>query len=641
MPAGTVALTNGSTAVTGTSTALSTELAAGDFMIVTVGGTTYTLPISAVASATSATLASAFTGTTTSGLSYTVVKKAAQMQIPAQIMADAAQALRTNNQNNVNWSAIFTNNASVTVTAANGQTYTGPGWLYIAANSYLFKGVPGSEVTDVNSMAQQAGYAGIWNFGASAQYNLTNVPETQPGILEISNGGSYNCQQKYTTRYGMEYSRALLSSWDATNPNWSEWIPTGMSTQYAQISTGSVNDIIVPGRYSLTNAVTDIPLVVPGMLEVKRRSISLKTDLVQEFHATSASTANGNRKFIRVLSGSQWVAWVELFSTKTTIPVANGGTGATTVAAAWAALASYGTTAGTAAQGNDSRLNTVGGKTGGTISSDTQINGSLTINGQSSDSSGNVTNGITITSPSSAYNAYLQYYLLSGQYHSVRFVQNSTQTFTVRSNGAAYAVSFNPTSDSNLKFNKAFIADALENSMKLRGMTYLINGDDKAGVIAQDAEAFLPESVTTNTDPVVLEDGTILNETKSLDYGAIVGVHTEALKEIVKLMLEVITDPDSAKSKLESLVSAINTSLEDENKTDLKMGFALVDQPKAEDVKEDDSTDNDGSDESSNTSESQAESSEKTSVDDSEKVSDSSSDDSNSDNSSSGDSASE
>lgn len=52
------------------------------------------------------------------------------------------------------------------------------------------------------------------------------------------------------------------------------------------------------------------------------------------------------------------------------VALTNGGTGASTAATARTALGvAYGTAAGTVAQGNDTRLNTVDGKTGGTISS--------------------------------------------------------------------------------------------------------------------------------------------------------------------------------------------------------------------------------------------------------------------------------
>lgn len=65
---GTIACTNGSTAVTGTGTAWSLTVAAGDFLF--VAGAAY--PIASVNSDTSITLAYAFAGSTASGLSYCI-----------------------------------------------------------------------------------------------------------------------------------------------------------------------------------------------------------------------------------------------------------------------------------------------------------------------------------------------------------------------------------------------------------------------------------------------------------------------------------------------------------------------------------------------------------------------------------------
>ncbi|WP_312664657.1 tail fiber domain-containing protein [Pantoea sp. CTOTU49201] len=249
----------------------------------------------------------------------------------------------------------------------------------------------------------------------------------------------------------------------------------------------------------------------------------------------------------------------------------------------------YGTTAGTVAQGNDSRLNTVGNKTGGTISSAVTINGITQIptsgayfysSGSVTESNNNMTTiGMRIAGNSSGTDIYLRYNLVSGNYHAFQLVQSSAETFRVQSNGYAYATSFNNTSDSNLKFNKEFIADALLNTMSMRGMSYSLQGSRKAGVIAQDVQKFLPEAVSTSNDPIVLEDGTILNETLSLDYSAIAGLHTEAIKSFIPLMMEMLISPESAKEKLSSLISAINTSSEDANPTDLKMEWALLNPP--------------------------------------------------------------
>ncbi len=235
---------------------------------------------------------------------------------------------------------------------------------------------------------------------------------------------------------------------------------------------------------------------------------------------------------------------------------------------------------------NDNVLKTVNGKSGGRISSALVVNGGLSttsgrvqIDGRNTESNGNMTNGMVIKGADTSWDVFPQYFLASGLYHEFRIVQNSSTTFEARSNGACYAVSFNPTSDSKLKFNKLFIDSALMKSMSLKGMNYDINGDRRAGIIAQDAQKVLPVSVTTNNEPVVLEDGTILNKTLSVDYSAIAGIHAEALKELMPLMLEMIIDPQSAKTKLAAYISAINKSVDDANTTDMKMEWALLNPP--------------------------------------------------------------
>lgn len=95
-------------------------------------------------------------------------------------------------------------------------------------------------------------------------------------------------------------------------------------------------------------------------------------------------TASGNN-FVVNNTQSNTGAWLTIdsstaaFTTAVTVPsltitnnlpITSGGTGAATAAAARTNLGlAYGTAAGTVAQGNDTRLNTVDGKTGGTITS--------------------------------------------------------------------------------------------------------------------------------------------------------------------------------------------------------------------------------------------------------------------------------
>ncbi|MEB1002965.1 phage tail protein, partial [Citrobacter freundii] len=75
MSAGTLTLTNNSAAVTGSGTAFTTELVAGDFIVANVGGIPYTLPVKSLESGTALTLVSNYTGPTQSGAAWSAVPR--------------------------------------------------------------------------------------------------------------------------------------------------------------------------------------------------------------------------------------------------------------------------------------------------------------------------------------------------------------------------------------------------------------------------------------------------------------------------------------------------------------------------------------------------------------------------------------
>lgn len=128
MPAGTIALTNNSTTVTGSGTSFATELKANDFIIAVVGGVTYTLAVQSVNSATGVTLITAYNGPTASGVAWTALPNGAMVSIPAQTAADTARAIRGLNLDKQNWQQIFSGAGNVTVTLPDGSQYTGPAW---------------------------------------------------------------------------------------------------------------------------------------------------------------------------------------------------------------------------------------------------------------------------------------------------------------------------------------------------------------------------------------------------------------------------------------------------------------------------------------------------------------------------------
>lgn len=134
MPAGTIALTNNSAAVTGTGTSFTSELKANDFVVVVIGGVTYTLGVKSVESATALTLITAYGGATTSGLSWTPVPNATLVGITAQVAADVAKAIRGLNLDKANWQQVFTGTGNVTVNLPDGTSFTGPAWNGIASD---------------------------------------------------------------------------------------------------------------------------------------------------------------------------------------------------------------------------------------------------------------------------------------------------------------------------------------------------------------------------------------------------------------------------------------------------------------------------------------------------------------------------
>ena len=134
MSAGTLTLTNNSAAVAGSGTAFTTEVAAGDFIVVTVGGVPYTLPIKSVESGTALTLVSNFTGPTKSGAAWSAVPRVALNMVTAALVAQSAEALRGLNYDKQNWQQVYSGAGSITVKLPDGTTFTGPSWKYLSDN---------------------------------------------------------------------------------------------------------------------------------------------------------------------------------------------------------------------------------------------------------------------------------------------------------------------------------------------------------------------------------------------------------------------------------------------------------------------------------------------------------------------------
>ena len=132
MSAGTLTLTNNSDLVSGAGTSFSTELTAGDFVVATVGGVTYTLPVKSVEGDTEITLISKYPGPTQQGSAWNAVPRATQNQITAALVVQSTEALRGLNYDKQNWQAVFSVDGNITVMLPDGSSFSGPSWLSIA-----------------------------------------------------------------------------------------------------------------------------------------------------------------------------------------------------------------------------------------------------------------------------------------------------------------------------------------------------------------------------------------------------------------------------------------------------------------------------------------------------------------------------
>lgn len=153
MSAGTIALTNNSNIVAGTGTNFTSELKAGDFIGVMVGGAPYTLVVSEITSNTQLTISLLYSGPTSSALAWYAVPATLQVAITQKILNDMGMIARGMIQDKDNWQKIFSGDASVTVSRPDQSTFTGPSWGYMA-NQYANKAAKGanSDITSISGL---------------------------------------------------------------------------------------------------------------------------------------------------------------------------------------------------------------------------------------------------------------------------------------------------------------------------------------------------------------------------------------------------------------------------------------------------------------------------------------------------------
>lgn len=229
------------------------------------------------------------------------------------------------------------------------------------------------------------------------------------------------------------------------------------------------------------------------------------------------------------------------------LPVTKGGTGAGDAAGARSNLGlAYGATAGTVAQGDDYRLNTINGKTGGTLPSTVYVKGpspAVTPANGTETSAPLFDSGFSSGIYNQVHVAFHATVVQGSGSKAVIAIQTSgvgayTRYLFDQSGNATAPGSWVPTSDVRLKTNIKRIEDPLSKMRKLQGCTWtrIDTGRPGIGFLAQEVNAIFPDVVTKGQD-VTLADGTVIKDVLSPDtYGVAAALHHES---ILALMNEV------------------------------------------------------------------------------------------------------
>jgi len=397
MSAGTLKLTNNSTAVVGTSTLFTTDLKPGDFIVTTIGGVLYTLPVDTVTSNTAATLVSPFTGPTTTGAAWAAVPRKTMNQVTAELVNQSTVAIRALLAEKGNWMNFYTAPGDISIQPGDSApAVSGPGWQKMAGlvgSAQQWRGnLPAA--ANLNTYGPTSNNVGLWGFNNTGATIANGFPEAYAqGIFEVFNGGPYLGSQRFTNKNGSIYARTLTGSWNGVDGPWGEWQPTGKKplndlglglTSTSALASMDWNqfDFVSGQEFSvaasnMTNTPPGIDTTGWGTTAVCFNVIGFDGSVATvECWLSHVTNSLFRRYQIRISGskGSRIFAVRQIWTSADTVPIANGGTGGTTQATARTGLGlgnsstrNVGTAAGTVAAGDDARLNSLEGKSGGTM----------------------------------------------------------------------------------------------------------------------------------------------------------------------------------------------------------------------------------------------------------------------------------
>ncbi|MEB6387812.1 tail fiber domain-containing protein [Kluyvera ascorbata] len=576
MSAGTLTLTNNSNAVAGIDTSFTTELAAGDFIVVTTGGVTYTLPVKSIESDTALTLARNYNGPAVTAGAWTVMPRDTLNRISAQIAADTAYAIRQRVLEIDNWYQLLEVNGDVTIKMADGSSYTGPSWLK------LIDVMKEMQIDQIIFIAEQ--------IRADAQ----QVAEDKPVIIQAKEDAeaaataaaaseenaakSEDNAASSASTASTKADEAAESARQAAESNPANYLLKDNNLQDLADRAAAWLNVRPTGATPLAaDAAGDED--APRWKQVKDFIASVRNVLSSWSVINSLTAAPGvsTTTYGGEVNSTLKVGTADYGKAGLRAVVTSGASGVKTVGAQVVVTDSTGSTS----TQKVINLGTVNGLTGGTITTDTSVTGNISGAVTYGDTSsagttvwssevGSFFNGWGAAAGRPGAGVYLNAYNVVGGAlgASLNLVsawgKNKTWTFSDDGNGAAPG-NWVSNSDCRIKTNIAEVTDPLVKMTTIRGVTWerLDGVVPGIGFIAQDVQKCFPNSVFVGQDRT-LDDGKVVEGVLSVDTGGVAAaLHHESILQLMGIMKEAITtiagvtSDESAKAALEALAERI------------------------------------------------------------------------------------
>ncbi|TKU05715.1 phage tail protein, partial [Citrobacter sp. wls828] len=281
-------------------TSFTTELAAGDFVVATVGGIPYTLPVKTIESNTGLTLVSNYTGPTQSVAAWSAVPRVALNMVTAALVTQSAEALRGLNYDKQNWQQVFSGTGTITVRLPDGTSFSGPAWNSIA--SLVDKK---ADKTDLDKKADKTALDDYAKKGANSDITSLSGLTTPLSVTQGGTGGN--------SPESARQSLSATTNRQLTDGSGGSWYASFTSRRdFAMFSWGDTINIgpwDAPAKYSTVN-------FFPSTAD------NIGTALASSWGSDNEYYLNSKRS--DKTSYEQWKGWSRLWHSRNTTVDSNG-----------------------------------------------------------------------------------------------------------------------------------------------------------------------------------------------------------------------------------------------------------------------------------------------------------------------------